>query len=585
MSGTTQARRVQWLRRAGLAVIFSSIVLAPRVFGLGSFVTVDEATWLMRSGNFYYALGQRDFTQTIAAYHPGVTTMWMGVLGTLIEFEGYRGQGQGYFIKEWKHAEFLESHGVDPLEIMETSRLLIGLVNAALILAVTYFLAGMIGSPAAVIVFVLLGFDPYITGHTRIMAHEGMLSLLTAFSLVCALRYLFHGERRMDLALSAAAAALAMLTKSTATLLIPAVALLFIYRSAAAGRLPPGLDSTPGYRVRSTIRGLAIWAAVAGGVYFIAWPAMWASPGAALAEVYRNAFSYALEGHQSGLTVPSLYTDFDLGVSGVERYLDSVFWHTTPTIWVGSILGIAALIAGLGREASGSMRRTLIIFLIFALGFVTFMSLAGGRRSAHYILSAYAALDLVAGLGLALTYRALRTRFPSRRAAVWASAAVGVLLLSHAAAGAAYYPYFFNYANPIMARVFGIEHFETGYGEVLEQAADYLSRKPGAERLTVLAWYGIGPFSYFFPGNTELLAPGEAWTLSQVERLQRSDYLVLYYHHQVNRNMPATLLWRLAGTPYEHAIWRNGIEYVRIYRVADLPVSVRLPDPATPIFP
>jgi 4-amino-4-deoxy-L-arabinose transferase-like glycosyltransferase len=579
--------RARWRpgwRQAGAALLFTAAALLPRLFGLGDFVTVDEATWLMRSGNFYYALAQRNFAGTITAYHPAVTTTWMGALGTLIEFDDYRGQGQGYFIKETKYAEFLSEHDVHPLEILRTSRLLVVIVNTGLLLAVTGLLARMHGPAPAAVVFLILGFDPFLLGHTRIMAHEGMLSLLVVLSLVCALRYVFHGAGRADLLVSAAAAALAMLTKSTATVLVPAIGLLLVLPQLRTRlRAPDRPAAAPD--LRRTLGDLTLWVGAAAAVYFIAWPAMWTAPGAALAEVYGNAFSYAIEGHQSGLAEPSLYTEFDLDASGVDRYVDSMRWHTTPLVWAGAGLAIAALVGGFGGTADAPLRRTLLVFLLFAAGFVGLMSAAGGRRSAHYILSAYAALDVAAALGLVLAWCALRSRIRSGRIAAVAAVLGGLLLVLHVAGAAAYHPYYFNYANPIMARVVGLEQYETGYGEALEAAAAYLGEKPDAGQLTAMSWYGIGPFSYFFPGTTELLAPGTAWTLSQVERLEQSDYLVLYYHHQLRRDMPASLLWRLADAPVEHAVWRNGIEYVRIYRVADLPESVWLPDPAAPITP
>jgi len=67
-------------------IILIIAILAPRLPAIDTFGTVDEATWLMRSGNFYYALGQRDFEKTVYAYHPAVTTMWVGAAAMMLDF-------------------------------------------------------------------------------------------------------------------------------------------------------------------------------------------------------------------------------------------------------------------------------------------------------------------------------------------------------------------------------------------------------------------------------------------------------------------------------------------------------------------
>lgn len=63
-----------------------------------------------------------------------------------------------------------------------------------------------------------------------------------------------------------------------------------------------------------------------------------------------------------------------------------------------------------------------------------------------------------------------------------------------------------------------------------------------------------------------------------VEHLEDADYLVIYYYHQLQRNVPEKLLRDLAGVDPEHTIWINGVQYVRIYQVDELPKSVYVPD-------
>ena len=51
-------------RELGLALVIIIAMLLPRIFELNKFVTTDETIWIMRSSNFYYALGQSEFENT-----------------------------------------------------------------------------------------------------------------------------------------------------------------------------------------------------------------------------------------------------------------------------------------------------------------------------------------------------------------------------------------------------------------------------------------------------------------------------------------------------------------------------------------
>jgi hypothetical protein len=113
-----------------------------------------------------------------------------------------------------------------------------------------------------------------------------------------------------------------------------------------------------------------------------------------------------------------------------------------------------------------------------------------------------------------------------------------------------------------------------GYGEGLDLAAAYLDQKPGAESSAAMAFYGRGPFSYFFQGTTEPLKTvyADAENVPQLQEILRnSDYLVIYYALQRGRNSPANLMRALDGSTPEATIWHNGIEYIRIYSLRDMP--------------
>jgi hypothetical protein len=133
-----------------------------------------------------------------------------------------------------------------------------------------------------------------------------------------------------------------------------------------------------------------------------------------------------------------------------------------------------------------------------------------------------------------------------------------------------YYPYYFTYKNSILNQG-GIQ----GYGEGLDQAAEYLAQKPNAKEIRVIAYAARGCFSYFFPGKSDLLKIGfSTGGLPYVEELQDADYLVLYLIRQKNKPDDFELIRVLQDVIPEHTIFINDIEYARIYRIADIPENI-----------
>ena len=65
-----------------LAIIGSAALL--RVLQLNRFLAYDEALWASRSSKFLIALQSQDWAASFQMGHPGVTTMWSGVVGLFL---------------------------------------------------------------------------------------------------------------------------------------------------------------------------------------------------------------------------------------------------------------------------------------------------------------------------------------------------------------------------------------------------------------------------------------------------------------------------------------------------------------------
>ena len=116
-----------------------------------------------------------------------------------------------------------------------------------------------------------------------------------------------------------------------------------------------------------------------------------------------------------------------------------------------------------------------------------------------------------------------------------------------------------------------------GYGEGYSEAADYLAQKPNAQEIRAYVYNGVGTFSFFFPGETLILKriyliEGDFATI--IDEMRNSDYLVLYPIVQDKYAEIRTMLNVLQNVQPEKIIYINGVEYVTIYKISDIPESV-----------
>src|SRR5215213_750996 len=76
--------RLSRLKNLWIAAMTGMIVLAavtPRLMARDVYVTLDEDNWLKRTAGFAYALSSGELRRTYQNGHPGVTTMWLGMIG------------------------------------------------------------------------------------------------------------------------------------------------------------------------------------------------------------------------------------------------------------------------------------------------------------------------------------------------------------------------------------------------------------------------------------------------------------------------------------------------------------------------
>ena len=554
--------------KLGSLLAFALVVISlalPRGLALDRFATPDERLWLMRSANFFEALVQRNFADTYQKVHPGVTTMWAGALGYLLDFPEYVKFGPGQQAKPIHLYQYLEKvNGPRPLDLLVAGRTNV-VIGVVITLSLAYLYARkLLGIWPATIGFLLIACDPFSIGLTRLLHTDGLMSVFLFLSLLAFFTYRYRGRRMLDLMLSGVAAGLAWLTKSPALFLVPFLVLLELWELARRWRSKGKLN---GQDLWLSARSLLVWGGLGLVVFWLLWPALWVNPIETIRNVLAGASEYAAEGHidqiyYNGQVYPAIIPDWSF-------YPVNYLWRATPLALIGLLLSVLILGPGRKLDFEGNWDRTIKLLVIFGFLFAVFISFSG-KKFDRYLLPTFLPLDLVAGIGwwaLAVTLskwfmQSSRLYLPEPFA-IWAL--IALVGLAGFATTVQTYPYYLDYYNPLLGGPGKAgEVMMLGWGEGLDQAAKFLNQTEEAKRLKVVSWYGDGPFSYFFVGTT--LDEDLPYDPSD---LPSADYLVLYIHEWQRKLPSQKFLDYFARQEPVHVVTINHIEYARIYRLGN----------------
>jgi hypothetical protein len=549
--------------------------LAPRVLALGLFITDDEANfWLTRSDVFLNAIRAGDYAATAITAHPGVTTMWLGAAGIVLRRA----------LLDWG---ILHSDAF-PI-VLACMRLPAALVHVAVVL-VGYGLLRRIFSPQqpalALLAALLWAADPFVIGYSRLLHTDALAGSFMTLSILSACVYFNHDRRRRWLALSGIAAGLAFLSKSPALVLAPAVGLvaLLAYRDDGPRTKDESIivpRQTFVFRLSSLLRPLALWSALAAATVFALWPALWISPLQAYAQI---RIGVAIEGAQ-----PHMLGNFFLGreddAPGLLYYPAALALRATPWSLLGLLLLPLAWRAASpparsapGDEPANAARRSLAALAGFVILFVVAMSMFP-KKFDRYIVPAFPALDVLAavgllgighwglGIGKRLRSQSLVPNPNSQIRLVLSS----VLAIAALANIAWWHPYAIDAFNQLFGGTrAGARTFTVGWGEGLEQVADWLNAQPDITSVRTVALRVTSLNRYLRDGAEAVFPSGD-------KLRDRTGYVVVY--------LPQTQAGRVDGVfgqfygraPPLHTVWIHGVDFAWIYRA---PPQVAQPRPA-----
>jgi len=176
-------------------------IFIPRVLNLDVFLTIDEPLFLDHARQFAAGLSSGDFSQTLGIGYPGVTVAWWSapVIG-LASTE---------------------------LGACVAGRLATAMMTGILLLVMYGLSRSLLGRRPAFVGMLLLALDPYTLSYSRLLHIAAPLALLMTLAGLSSLLWL-RDDRRRWLLLTGLFTGLALLTKSTALLLAPMLAVVII---------------------------------------------------------------------------------------------------------------------------------------------------------------------------------------------------------------------------------------------------------------------------------------------------------------------------------------------------------------------
>lgn len=533
-STTPQQSANVGLHPALVWVGLSLLALLPRVLHLGIFVTDDEVNfWLQRSETFLHALLTGDPAATAISTHPGVMTMWLGSIGILLR-------------RGLVAAGFTES--VDFPLLLGLMQLPVALAHTAAILIGYALLRRLVGEPIALLGAVFWAADPFIIAYSRLL-HVDALMMSGATLSVLLLACWLHSPRPHWLIAAAAAAAVAVLSKSPGVILVPFAGLVVLatrWQQRGTGGNWFGLAARDGL----------IWGATYGTVLLLLYPALWAAPMQVLDLFKAGVTAEGAQPHQTG----NYYMGRIDPVPGWHFYLVAIAMRLTPWTLIGLLL-----LPLVWRQARlQPTHRTLLLLGLFALLFTLAMS-GFPKKFNRYIVPVFPALDILAAAGI---IGALGWLGASKARARTSGQAVrrferGILaaLMGIAALNAAYWhPYPIVAYNQMLggARA-GVWMFSSGWGEGYDQIAAWLNQQADITGVVTASVKANGLNPYLQHGAQAITPPTPALP-------DNTGYVVVYAYQTQGTVFPPFDQFYPRATPL-HTVTLHGVTYARIYQV------------------
>lgn len=521
--------RNYWL----VAIAGAVVALLVRLPGLGTFMTVDEENWMLRSDLFYNVLAEGNPGGTFMTTHPGATAMWL--------------IGGGMSLQEKLLGFPVTSNNL--LHFHKSAVAPMALATALLIGAVTFLAIPLLGLPAAGVAGFLLAVDPYLIGSSQIAHLDALQALLMLPALLAWINYVRNSNIRFAI-LAGVATGLAMGVKLVLALwLFPIFLGITLVYSVAL----KDFSTAHGWStiIHAIIPKTGLVVGVAMLTFFAVWPALWVKED--VAQSFQRDVGTILTEEHVNLAAA------DEPIAPVGFYIRTILGRTTPFIQVALVVGgmfalyryVRSILLS-RREKGADLSAVALAWLgVYAVGFIILITFAA-KKGDRYALPALVALPVIAGAVIIRITEHIRLQ---RRSHILNWAILGLIGLGLIYVPLRWAPHTIAYNNPW----FDVRPLsQQGWGEGLEEAAAWLNELPLAEKTTIASWYPSVMRNYFI---------GKTFILNARHDL-RVSYVVIY------RNMGGRAQDTLASDVLDefrnlrpiHTVTIEGVEYAWIYQ-------------------
>ena len=585
--GSLSDRKQNTIRIFFLVLVLFTFL--PRLFSLSGHWAKDEDLWMQRSRNFFFALKTGQFEDTLVAYHPGITTCWLGSLSIWLTSQ----QGASY---NWFHSGHFMSPGM-----LARVRFPIVFLSGMLTLIAGVLLHRLFGPLLANISTLFLAIEPFLLSESR-RAHTDVLTALFLFlALLLWICYL-EGETRTprrDIVSSGICFGLACLTKSHAgafILFLPMLLIWYYYqRHIHASKL---------------VLSVVLWTASTLLTVGIVWPYLWTikfgnlplSPFLFLGSGVLLLWSWKKFSHKTDFTfsktellliacsvlavgIPTLfaakmvishmYNALTTSHGLPSRFLGKIrrnpgpfFFPVMGFVWSG-LLTLPLILFAIYRSFRMRLKekkifRIVIVMCFFAVFYIMGLSYVS-KKISRYIVILLPAISFLTALGAMQLIQLISGK--KLRYCV-----LSIIFILQAAPILMLYPNFRAYHHPLLSQRWIEENTSSITGAGLDLAAAYLNAKPDAEQLRVKHTWMCKEFAHYFVGEARLYYNYDASD-------PNFDYDLEYlYDKQIQHTPTDTHIKstqkskkqknkKTVHRELEHIIRLNGIDYVWIYRM------------------
>ena len=486
-------------KRISIGAILLFLVLLtflPRLLSLSAHWSSDESLWMKRSRTFVFALERGRFSETVTAYHPGVTTTWLGGLA-IWKASGYKSIST--FI--------LRARQFFTPTMLARVRFPIVTLSGVLILLAGMLLFRLFGGMLAGGTTLFLAIEPFLLAESRRVHTDVLTAEFLFLTLLMWLCYLeAKTPQRRDLVLSGVCFGLACLTKSHAgVFLIFLPFLLFWYVRQRGLSEAKMLVSAVFFCSVTLLTVLSVWPYLwtftfgnlpispilfLGCVGMLLWGWKKLSPASTLTRsellmlsggllliavlsctAANCVFARMYEALTNAHELPKLFL-------GKLRYNPGPLYYPVMWfVWSASLTMPLTLWAIYGawrqRHQERKAFRITVVLLLFVLFYVMGLSLVA-KKIARYLVIFLPAVSLLAAMGAI----ALTRVFSKKRSRYIALALIVVLQVVPVLC---LHPYYIAYHFPLLSREWVAKNTSVGGGVGLDLTAAYLNTKPDAQ--------------------------------------------------------------------------------------------------------